>query len=191
MVDIRELRGTLHSGPSDPAPAYNGRGDSGDPAGRRELVRSVVVGDSSASDLSILVEPWLLTENDIPWLWDICKRRYDSRYDAISTELWFRNKVLKEPLLFLPQRMPNSFCISMLSVLPWLPSDFNCNVGFICAEEGCGWEAMKLLRSSREWARTRKCRTWALASDTPVDLKQLAWRLEATEIYPRYVYRFD
>ena len=151
----------------------------------------MVVDNGSPGDLSILVDPWLLTENDIPWLWDICKRRYDSRYDPISTELWFRNRVLKEPLLFLPQRMPNSFCISALAVLPWLPSDFNCNVAFICAEEGHGWEAMKLLRASREWARMRKCKTWALASDTPVDLKQLAWRLEATEIHPRYVYRFE
>lgn len=132
----------------------------------------------------------MMTDADIPWLYDICRLRYSAEYDPMSTELWFRNVVLKNPLLFLPQRMPGAFCISSLSVLPWLPKDFNCNIAFICAYEGCGWEAMKLLRSSKEWARGRGCKTWCLASDTPVDLKQLAWRLDATEIHPRYVVRF-
>ena len=150
----------------------------------------MVVGGSVANQVSVLVEPRLLTENDIPWLYDICRRRYSNDYDPISTELWFRNRVLKEPMWFLPQRTPNAFCISSLATLPWLPSDFNCNIAFICAEEGAGWEALKLLRASVAWAYNRKCKTWAVASDTPVDLKQMALRLDATEIHPRYVIRF-
>ncbi|HEY2530280.1 MAG TPA: hypothetical protein VGJ20_20480 [Xanthobacteraceae bacterium] len=128
-----------------------------------------------------------MTENDIPWLYDICTRRYSRKYDPISTELWFRNKVLKEPLWFLPQRTPGAFCISTLSVLAWLPTEFHCNVAFICADDGCGWEALRLLRASIAWSHSRKCKTWAVASDTPTDLKQLALRIGATEIYPRYV----
>ena len=190
MVDLRQPSAALHSQRRDPAVANNGADNSGHAAGRSDSLQPVVVGVSGASDLSVLVEPWLLTENDIPWLYDICRRRYSHDYDSISTELWFRNIVLKNPLLFLPQRMPYSFCISQLSVLPWLPSDFNCNIAFICAEEGCGWEALKLLRASINWARQRQCKTWAVASDTPVDLKQMALRLDATEIHPRYVIRF-
>lgn len=151
----------------------------------------MVVGAASPGDFSVLVEPVLLTENDLPWLYYICKKRYSPHYDAIATEGWFRNIVLKNPLMFLPQRMPNAFAISMLSVLPWLPSDFNCNVAFICADQDCGWEALKLLRASIAWAKQRKCKTWGLASDTAVDLSALAHRLNAEEIWPRYVIRFD
>lgn len=151
----------------------------------------MVVDPRSASDLPVLVEPWLLNENDLPWLYDICRRRYSHKYDPYSTEGWFRNIVLKNPLMFLPQRMPNAFAISMLTVLPWLPSDFNANMIFVCAEENCGWEALKLLRSSIAWAKDRKCKTWGLASDTAVDLSALAHRLNAEEIWPRYVIRFE
>ena len=167
MVDIREPSRALYSGQRDLTPAYNG-----------------------ASDLSILVEPVLLTENDLPWLYDICRRRYSHKYDPISTEGWCRNIVMKTPMLFLPQRMPNAFAISMLSVVPWLPSNFNCNLVFICAEAECQWEAMKLLRASIAWADRRECKTWNIASDTDVDLGPLAHRLGAEEIWPRYVIRF-
>lgn len=151
----------------------------------------MVVELPSASEVPVLVEPRVLTEHDVPWLYDICRRRYSHKYDPISTELWFRNTVLKNPMLFCPQRTANAFCISALSALPWLPTEFGCNISFICAEEGALAEAIQLLRFSIEWARQRKCKTWAVASDTPTDLKILALRLNATEIHPRYVIRFE
>lgn len=175
MVDLREPSGTLHRQQRDLAVTLR----NGYPA-------------TPDSDLSVLVaEPRLLTENDIPWLYDICTRRYSRKYDPISTELWFRNKVLKEPLMFLPQRTREAFCISTLSVLPWLPTEFNCNVAFIAAEEGAVWEAVKLLRASMAWSYSRKCVSWGVASDTGVDLKPLAKLLGADEIYPRYAIRFS
>jgi hypothetical protein len=131
-----------------------------------------------------------MTEGDIPWLFYICKKRYSNKYDSVTTEGWFRNNVLKSPVMFLPQRMPNAFCISMLSILPWLPSEVECNVVFICADENCGWEAMKLLRSSMEWAKGRKCACWRLASDTSADLTAFAKRLGVVEISPRYIIHF-
>jgi hypothetical protein len=150
----------------------------------------VVVDRPFPGDLSVLVEPRLLTEDDLDWLYDLCRRRYSHRYDPISTEGWFRNIVLKNPMMFLPQRMPNAFCISLLSVVPWLPSDFECNVAFICADENCGWEALKLLRCSIAWAKARKCKNWKIASDTDADLTMLARRLGADQMWPRYVIRF-
>lgn len=151
----------------------------------------MVVGTASASDLSVLVKPRVLTDADIPWLYDICIRRYSPEYDPVSTEHWFRNLVLKNPLFFCAQRTDNAFCITALSALNWLPTKFNANVAFIAAEEGAVWEAMKLLRASIAWARSRKAATWAVASDTPTDLKLMAYHLGATEIHPRYVIRFD
>jgi hypothetical protein len=148
------------------------------------------VAATAASSSDILVEPWLLTENDIPWLTDLCKRRYSNQYDSVTTEGWFRNIVLKQPVVFYPARMPNAFCISMLSLVPWLPSTVECNIVFVCAEHGALWEAMKLLRSSIAWAKMRGCTLWRLSSDTDYDLSPMAERLGAKEISPRYVVRF-
>jgi hypothetical protein len=82
--------------------------------------------------------------------------------------------------------MSNAFSISMLSVVPWLPSEFECNVVAICAEDGCMWEGVKCLRDSIEWARKRKARRWRIVSETGYDLEQIAKRLGAKEIMPRW-----
>jgi len=113
-------------------------------------------------------------------------KKYPSGYDALAAEGWFMNTVLKNPLMFRPARMANAFAISMLSCMPWLPSEFECHVVALCADDNAGWEAMKLLRDSIAWARLRKCKRWRLSSDTEFDFAGLARRLGATEISPRF-----
>ena len=135
---------------------------------------------------TILLEPWLLTEDDLPWLHFLFGKKYEKRFDAITTEGWYRNVVLKNPMMFYPIRLRNSFLIGMLSTLPWLPSEFDCNIISVCADDGCMWEALKLLRASIEWARKRKCRHWLLTSDTAFDLAPMAKRLGACELSPRF-----
>lgn len=135
---------------------------------------------------TVLLDPWLLSENDLPWLQFLFKKKYDQRFDAITTESWFRNIVLKTPMMFYPVRLQNSFMIAMLSCLPWLPSEFECNVICICADDGAMWEAVKLLRASIKWAEDRKCKCWLLAGDTAFDLAPMAMRLGARELTPRY-----
>ena len=138
--------------------------------------------------MAVLVEPRLLAESDVPWLGQLFRKRYVGHpFDPVTTEGWFRNRVLKEPMLFLAQRMDNAFCISMLSVTPWIPADYETSVLVICAEEDAAWESIKLLRSSIEWARRRRCKTWRLSSDTGNDVSLLAKRLGATELSPRYI----
>lgn len=131
-----------------------------------------------------------MSEADVPWAYDLAKRRYPPNFDIVTCEGWFRNIVLKQPVLFCPQRMPNAFCITMLAILPWLPSDVECNVVMICCEENCMWEGMKLLRSSIAWGKQRRCTLWRLSSDTDYDLANIAKRLGATEISPRYILRY-
>ena len=149
-------------------------------------------GDAAAPewDLAVLVKPRLLTEADIPWLGELFAKRYRNYpYDPVSAEGWFRNRVLKEPMLFLPQRTDNAFCISMLSVTPWIPADYETNIVVICAEDNATWESVSLLRASIEWAKLRRCKAWRVSSDTDNDVLPLAKRLGATEISPRYVLR--
>jgi hypothetical protein len=149
----------------------------------------LVVGEPVASDLSVLVDPWLLTEDDIPWLFKIFRKKYSQRYDPITTEGWYRNIVLKQPLMFLPQRTHNAFCFSMMTMVPWLPSEFSCDIVAICADDGAMWEAMKLMRSSIAWARSRKCTYWRMSSDTETDLAAFARRIGADEVSPRFMIR--
>lgn len=131
-----------------------------------------------------------MNEGDIDWMHALGKKRYSSKYDLVTTEGWFRNVVLKQPVLFYPARMPNAFCISMLSLTPWSPSEAECNVVIVCADDGCMWEAMKCLRSSIEWGRARRCSVWRLSSDTDYELGRMAKRLGAMEISPRYLLRY-
>jgi hypothetical protein len=147
----------------------------------------VVVGGSSPSEVSVLVEPRLLTEADIPWLWHLCRKKYSHKFDANATELWFRNHVLKNSLLFLPQRTENVFCISNMYTMPWTPTEFEACVQFICSDDGAHvWEVMKLLRASVAWAKFRRCVAWRCASETDSELTMFARRVGATELSPRF-----
>jgi hypothetical protein len=149
----------------------------------------VVVGEPSAGGVSVLVEPRVLTETDVPWLFGLCRKKYSHKYDALSTELWFRNQVLKNPLLYLPQRTDNAFCISMLTTLPWVPTEFEASIVFICADDGAGFEALKLMRASVAWAHSRRCVAWRCSSETDSDLTAFCRRVGATELSPRFTIR--
>lgn len=131
----------------------------------------------------------LITEDDIRWMAELGDRRYPGRYDRLGTEMWFRNIVLKGPMMFLPIRSDHAFCIAMLSTTPWTPQTPECNVTLVCADEGKMWEAVMLLRASIEWAKRRKCSLWRLSSETDFDLGPIAHKLGATEANVRYVKR--
>lgn len=131
----------------------------------------------------------LMHEGDLPWLAYLCKKRYSHRYDQEGTEGWFRNIVLKAPLLFYPARTDNAFVITMLSCLPWLPNEWAADVIFTCADNGAMWEVISLLRRSVEWSRSRRISIWRLCSDTDYNIAPLAHRVGAEAIAPRYVLR--
>lgn len=149
--------------------------------------------ERSDGQLSFLVEPKseprLITEEDLLWVVWLGRKRYPKNYDPPGAEGWLRNQVLKNPLMFLPMRTRNAFCISLISVKPWTPTENECNVAAICADDGAMWEAMKLIRWSVEWARNRKCTLWSMMSDTQYDFSALAQRIGATEAAPRYQMR--
>jgi hypothetical protein len=130
-----------------------------------------------------------MTEEDIPWLRQLAIKRYTQRWDPISSETWFRNVVLKQPVIFHAVRTENAFAISLLSVPPWFPGEYACDLIFICADDGAMYEALHLIRASIEWARSRKCSIWRISSDTDHDLAPLAKRVGANEPTPRYVLR--
>jgi hypothetical protein len=134
-------------------------------------------------------KPRLILESDVPWMVDLGNRRYGNQYDRFGTEMWFRNIVLRGPMMFFPERTDNAFCITMISTTPWRPEAAEANVTLVCAEEGCMWEAIMLLRASIEWAKRRKCSLWRLSSETDFDLAPMAAKLGATEANVRYVKR--
>lgn len=128
-------------------------------------------------------------EGDLPWLAYLCKKRYSHKYDQEGTEGWFRNIVLKAPLLFYPARTDNAFTVTMLSCVPWLPTEWAADMVFTCADNGAMWEVLSLLRASIDWARRRRASVWRIMSDTEYDVSALARRMGASEIMPRYVLR--
>lgn len=122
---------------------------------------------------------------------ELGNRRYSNHYDRMATEGWVRNLVLKGPLMFLPVRTDDAFLIAMLSTTPWSPQAPECNVALVCADDGCMWQAVRLLRFSVEWAKKRRCSLWRLSSETDFDLEPIARKVGATEPNTRWVMRFE
>ena len=131
-----------------------------------------------------------MTEADVPWLDYLCKKRYSREYDPEGTTAWFINRVLTAPIMFYAARTQDAFCITMLSTVPWIPMAIEANVVFLCADDDCMWQAMRLLRCSIVWSRRRKCTLWRLSSDTDYNFRPIARRLGATALEPRYILRF-
>ena len=127
-----------------------------------------------------------MTEADIPWLTYLGKKRYSGRYSEDETVKWFVNICLKQTVLFQPERTDNAFCITMLSIVPWLPLECEANVLFICADDDAYWEGLRLLRSSIAWAKVRKATRWRIVSETDYDLGPLARRVGAKELTSRF-----
>lgn len=130
-----------------------------------------------------------MTEDDLGWLIRLCKKRYAHSYDSETTTAWFKNVVLRSPLMFYAIRTEDAFCITMISVTPWLPNSIEANVIFLCADDDCWWQTIRLLRCSIDWTKRRQCTLWRIASDTDYDLRPLAHRVGAKELSPRWVLR--
>ena len=60
----------------------------------------------------------------------------------MATEAWFRNIVLRAPLVFLPVRLDNAFLIAALNLIPWVPGELEANVVLVCADDGATFEAL-------------------------------------------------
>lgn len=116
---------------------------------------------------------------------ELGKRKYSNKFDFMTVENWFRQIVMRSPLMFLPLRTENAFLIALLSTTPW-DGGAEANVVLLCADHNAGWQAMTLLKESINWARRRKASVWRITSETEFDLKNLALRLGAREITPRY-----
>jgi hypothetical protein len=132
----------------------------------------------------------MMHEGDLPWLTNLCLRRYSPHYDPPGAEGWFRNTVLKSPILFYPARTGNAFTITMIACEPWEPSQFTANVVFTCCEDGFMWDTIQLLRDSVDWGRKRRCVAWRMWSDTDYNVGPLARRVGAAEYLPRYGLRY-
>lgn len=97
---------------------------------------------------------------DAPWMLDISRRRFGSDFDQIACEGWFFTEVLPKYGLYLPIRTSNAFLIALLNSMPWEPSVLRAHVLLLVSDEDAVWEAIRLLRASVEWARSRKCKSW-------------------------------
>jgi hypothetical protein len=126
-------------------------------------------------------------ENDIPWMVNLAARRYPRNYDIEAAEMWMRNIVLKQPMVFYPIRTDHAFMVTLISLLPWLPGEPEASVVMLCAEDDRIWDSIKLARASFDWAVRRNCWRWGFTSDTTFDLGPLARRLGIAERFPRYV----
>ena len=118
---------------------------------------------------------------------NLASRRYPRSYDIEAAEMWMRNIVLRQPMVFYPIRTDHAFMVTLISLLPWLPSEPEANVVMLCAEDERIWDSVKLARASFDWAVRRKCARWGFNSDTDFDIGPIAKRMGMIERCPRYV----
>lgn len=129
----------------------------------------------------------LVVEGDIPWMAALAERRYPRNYDIEAAEMWMRNIVLRQPMVFYPIRTDHAFMVTMVSLLPWTPGEPEAMVCLLCSEEGHIWDGVKLARASLEWALRRNCARWGFNSDTEFDIGPIVKRMGLVERCPRYV----
>lgn len=129
----------------------------------------------------------IIREDDVPWMASLALRRYPGNYDIEAAEMWVRNIVLKQPMVFYPTRTDHAFMITLVSLLPWLPAEPEATVVMICAEENAIWDCVRLARASLNWAIKRNCARWAFNSDTKYDIGPIADRLGLVTRSPRYM----
>lgn len=120
---------------------------------------------------------------------ELAKRRYPVNFDIRSAEGWFRQIVLKQPMVFLPIRTDDAFLVALVACVPWKPADLECNVALVCANDGKMWEALALIRDSIEWAKQRGCAEWHMSSETSYNLGPIAQRVGGEVCPPRYLVR--
>jgi hypothetical protein len=135
-------------------------------------------------DLPILVKR--VQPQDLDWLGGLCISRYRERYDVECGKQYMLQRVLPDPMGWYAVRTDNACAIATLTLDWWIPGDQQCVIRMIIAEEGCMWQAIHLLRATIEWAKSRNCKAWDLAGDTDADLRSIAIRLGAKEVWPRY-----
>jgi hypothetical protein len=131
-----------------------------------------------------------MTLADLPWAYQLCKRRYPRNYDADTTAKWFVNRVLSNPLQFHAIRSDHAFVICQIEAWPWTGRELECSVMFTCVEEnvrGAIYEALELHRQSQEWAYQHGAYRWHLWSDTSFDLGPMARRLGCEQVSSRYI----
>ena len=117
----------------------------------------------------------------------LAQARYPRNYDIEAAEMWMRNIVLKQPMVFYPIRTDHAFMVTLISLMPWLPGEPEANTVMICAEDGWLWDAIRLARASFDWAVRRNCWRWGINSDTQFDLAPIADRIGGVERKARYV----
>ena len=129
----------------------------------------------------------LAQDSDVEWMADLSRQRYPGNYDIEAAEMWMRNIVLKQPMVFYPIRTDHAFMVTLIALLPWLPGEPEANVVMLCAEDGHVWDSVKLARASLDWAIRRNCFKWGFNSDTTFDIGPIAERMGLVSRNPRYV----
>ena len=127
-----------------------------------------------------------MTREDLPWVYDLCCRRYGPEFHPDTTAAWFLNVVLPRPLEYFAIRSERALTIVQLTIQPFRGCITEAQTMFTCAEEGAIWDVVHLLRKSKDWSKERGASRWCLWSETSFELGPLARRLgfpKETKVY--------
>jgi hypothetical protein len=119
-----------------------------------------------------------LASSDIPWIVELCQRRYDMRgYDFAGGLVSLAQAMKLETALAV--RNEYAFLVGNTQARAWAPKHRTFHILAICCEEGHHWAGVELLRHSIRWAREQGCERWWIASETDKGVEALARRVGA------------
>lgn len=125
------------------------------------------------------------TVNDLPWVLSLAHRRYTKTPDPGTTLDWLI-RVLNSPATALALRTDNAFCVAMINIAPWWPTERGCHIAVLVADRGYHWDAVFLLKETIRWAEAQGCVRWELSSETDYDFAALAKRVGAKPWVMKY-----
>lgn len=129
-----------------------------------------------------------VTEEDIPWLHELCRQAYPAGYyDPIASERWVRG-LMKQPSTVLLLRGSLAWLCTNVAAPPWDSKKLEARLLPVASSSPkAAWELAKMTKQAIDWAREQGASKFYFAAMTGVDLGPLARRFGAVPVSPSYV----
>lgn len=127
-----------------------------------------------------------VTENDIPWLHELCAHAYPKGFfDPVASEIWVRRMLTSNDHLCI--RGERSWLVATVNCAPWNPK---VKVGSLLPVSSFGdatEEIRGMLSTATSWAREKGATLFFFSAITGYDFGPLVVPMGAKTISPAYV----
>ena len=129
-----------------------------------------------------------VTEEDIPWLHDLCARAYPEGYfDPVAAEKWVRSMLGSSN--HLPIRGDRSWLVGYVQPLPWNPAHKTAHLLPVSSYGNAREEISEMVSIAITWAKSLGAGEFYFSTITGFDFGPIVLPLGAKPSSPAYVLR--